>query len=564
MEEKNASMVSAEIALSHLISVPSGRLLSDQDPVLSEEEDIRVFRDVSRAPFCYGNPSMFSVAGEIEFAIENVHLMTELVCVVDIPSHISISEFCSFAGNSFLDRITHVQVIQPKANGSGASSPRFGDRNPSGAAINESHHDVEPRITSAASSVYALMIRFKSAEAASEFIERTNEKPFNPLEGYRCWIRRMASVSYEPTSSTSCKQSVNSFPFVVFEDSKESCPICLERFEVDQNGVISVLCTHKFHFRCLSKWTDASCPICRYSITPTALSSCDECGLTEDIWICLICGHAGCGRYNNMHALAHFEQTSHAFSLDVETQKVWDYVGENYVHRVLQNKTDGKLVPLTDTPSNQVESSENAYPTLEHHSSLKLEELHTEYVYLLTSQLKQQSDHMRGQLLVMENDDKKEAHMLDSRIEERQRKVNSLEVDLDLASLQLEELTKKDDELQSQLKEVQRKRDILSALNQKLIDSQSQLSERMAQAEMKAEQSWEAKLQEKRAELEGLKDQLRDLNFFLNTKKQLAKNPEAADGTVYVLDNGDAKVAASPASGRGGRTSGSGRKTKRK
>lgn len=30
----------------------------------------------------------------------------------------------------------------------------------------------------------------------------------------------------------------------------------------------------------------------------------------------------------------------------MDTQRVWDYVGDNYVHRLIQSKTDGKLVEL--------------------------------------------------------------------------------------------------------------------------------------------------------------------------------------------------------------------------
>lgn len=32
--------------------------------------------------------------------------------------------------------------------------------------------------------------------------------------------------------------------------------------------------------------------------------------------------------------------------MELETKKVWDYVGDNYVHRLIQSKTDGKLVEL--------------------------------------------------------------------------------------------------------------------------------------------------------------------------------------------------------------------------
>lgn len=42
----------------------------------------------------------------------------------------------------------------------------------------------------------------------------------------------------------------------------------------------------------------------------------------------------------------HWKESQHCYSLDLETQRVWDYVGDGYVHRLIQSKTDGKLVEL--------------------------------------------------------------------------------------------------------------------------------------------------------------------------------------------------------------------------
>mgnify|MGYP000450411036 FL=1 len=42
----------------------------------------------------------------------------------------------------------------------------------------------------------------------------------------------------------------------------------------------------------------------------------------------------------------HWKESQHCYSLEVETQRVWDYVGDGYVHRLIQSKTDGKLVEL--------------------------------------------------------------------------------------------------------------------------------------------------------------------------------------------------------------------------
>jgi len=51
-------------------------------------------------------------------------------------------------------------------------------------------------------------------------------------------------------------------------------------------------------------------------------------------------------RYKGGHAIIHWKETQHCYSLEVETKRVWDYVGDNYVHRLIQSKTDGKLVEL--------------------------------------------------------------------------------------------------------------------------------------------------------------------------------------------------------------------------
>jgi len=43
--------------------------------------------------------------------------------------------------------------------------------------------------------------------------------------------------------------------------------------------------------------------------------------------------------------------------LELETQqRVWDYVGDNYVHRLIQNKADGKLVELPGPERDEFEA----------------------------------------------------------------------------------------------------------------------------------------------------------------------------------------------------------------
>jgi hypothetical protein len=37
-------------------------------------------------------------------------------------------------------------------------------------------------------------------------------------------------------------------------------------------------------------------------------------------------------------------QTSHTFAIELHTQRVWDYSGDGYVHRLVANRVDGKVI----------------------------------------------------------------------------------------------------------------------------------------------------------------------------------------------------------------------------
>lgn len=179
----------------------------------------------------------------------------------------------------------------------------------------------------------------------------------------------------------------------------------------ETTGLLTILCQHVFHCACLEKWRGSGCPVCRYTQNDYSLLSrgggggsdgeaaeneCSVCGTAANLWICLICGNIGCGRYDSAHAFQHYEATSHSYAMDIATQHVWDYAGDGYVHRLIQNKADGKLV---DLPAAQHAGSGGggAHPN----SSMtgmgadtvpreKLDNMGMEYAFLLTSQLDSQ------------------------------------------------------------------------------------------------------------------------------------------------------------------------------
>lgn len=156
------------------------------------------------------------------------------------------------------------------------------------------------------------------------------------------------------------------------------------------DGILTILCNHAFHANCLIKWGDSTCPVCRCVQTPELAESsvCMECEGTEGLWICLICGHVGCGRYQGGHAATHFRTTNHTYALQLGSNRVWDYAGDNFVHRLLQSKSDGKLV-ATDYPGGDGDE--------------KIDGMQLEFTYLLTSQLDAQRKYYEEKMARLES-----------------------------------------------------------------------------------------------------------------------------------------------------------------
>lgn len=171
----------------------------------------------------------------------------------------------------------------------------------------------------------------------------------------------------------------------------------------ETTGLLTIICQHVFHCTCLQKWKGSGCPVCRYTQDDfrrgssggggggsgallDSATECRVCHSEDNLWVCLICGNVGCGRYDGAHAMLHFKETAHAFAMDLATQRVWDYVGDAYVHRIIQSKTDGKLVELPAADDSALDPPDwtDAVPRE------KLENISVEYTHLLTSQLESQ------------------------------------------------------------------------------------------------------------------------------------------------------------------------------
>lgn len=60
---------------------------------------------------------------------------------------------------------------------------------------------------------------------------------------------------------------------------------------------------------------------------------CFKCAMKETLWVCLTCAVIGCGRYSHGHAESHYKQSSHPFSMELATQRIWDYSTSSFVNR---------------------------------------------------------------------------------------------------------------------------------------------------------------------------------------------------------------------------------------
>ncbi|KAJ2943018.1 hypothetical protein O0L34_g15211 [Tuta absoluta] len=321
-----------------------------------------------------------------------------------------------------------------------------------------------------------------------------------------------------------------------------------ERMDESVAGVLSVQCAHAFHAECLVRWRDARCPVCRCAQTPEprAEARCCMCELHQEeegeetrdnisgvaeglgvegveggnLWICLICGHVGCGRYAGGHAAKHFLQSNHTYALQLGSNRVWDYAGDNFVHRLVQNKADGKLVAAEG----------GAAPADEACGGDKMDSAQLEFTYILTHQLDAQRRFYEERISKIESDHKAECEQLRSRADDA-------ETDASKLKQQVHALTNHNKNLERKLTQVTNK---LSSLQGELSEERG-----LAAALAGSQAEWQARAKVKEEnflkEVSDLKEQLRDVMFFVEARGQLQ---QAAGATQEEIAAASVSVAA--------------------
>ncbi|OQR93848.1 hypothetical protein ACHHYP_02206 [Achlya hypogyna] len=360
------------------------------------------------------------------------------------------------------------------------------------------------------------LVQFSCATKAAQFYEAFNGSLFNSMEPERCKLVFVRQIEFVRAQAPGPLPAVNGHAVAdgmlpAFESPPPAghveiptCPVCLDRLDTSVSGILTTLCNHTFHCDCLFRWEGSSCPVCRYS-HGDMVSTCEVCETTEHLWICLICGHIGCGRYSNEHAKRHYQETLHTYSLELETQRVWDYAGDGYVHRLILNKHDGKFVEFPNPNGTDDDGADH----------LKLEKLAAEYNHLLTSQLEEQRLYYERRL----------GDLPDRR---------TLDADRKGLKRQNDQLLKKTAQLEEELTFVRE-------LNKSLIENQSQWKERVRVAEDKCA-ALEASTQARVDDLEAQVATIKDLMFYLDTQNKIEHSVHKSDiqsGSIHTTQVAD-------------------------
>uniref|UniRef100_F1L0S3 RING finger protein n=1 Tax=Ascaris suum TaxID=6253 RepID=F1L0S3_ASCSU len=465
---------------------PTASVLSLSPKAASEPPDLE------KMSYFSGNPFVEKTSGLLHFYKHSESGLVQnakcsMLCMLNVPSLITCRELLKFV-SPCLQSISAMKIIR----------------------------DMTPN-------QYMVILKFKSHEATVSFYRECNDTRFNQIEPERCslvFVERIESTREEAGGSLPV-DSLTELP---------TCAVCLERMD---DGVLTILCNHTFHANCLEQWADTTCPVCRHGQTPeiTPDQKCFDCGKTTDLWICLICGNIGCGRYAEAHAYRHFEATSHTFTLQIGGERVWDYAGDNYVHRLIQSATDGKMVEFQRDGANQTDVLGDE----------KMEAIQLEYTCLLTSQLEKQRIYFENKLAEAERRFGKLEKMAQAQMDELEGQVKQttaecekLKKELSTSEHQRQALEKKHQNAQHKLNKALGELSEERAINKLLRDDQNKWTEKVNNLEQKNDA-----LHEKfTATVNELNEQVRDLMMHFEAQNKFKETVDNEDITQKELQEG--------------------------
>uniref|UniRef100_A0ACB8FZI6 Uncharacterized protein n=1 Tax=Sphaerodactylus townsendi TaxID=933632 RepID=A0ACB8FZI6_9SAUR len=485
--------------------------------------------------FFSGNPSVEIVHGIMH--LYKTNKMTSLkedvrrsamLCILTVPATMTSHDLMKFVA-SFYEVIEHMKIIRDSTPNQYMVLVKFSTQ-----FVHRFESSDSGKLEENSSQPHGLW----SEADADSFYMTCNGRQFNSIEEDVC------QLVYVERAEVFKSEDGASLPVMDLTELPK-CTVCLERMDESVNGILTTLCNHSFHSQCLQRWEDTTCPVCRYCQTPEPVeeNKCFECGVQENLWICLICGHIGCGRYVSRHAYKHFEETQHTYAMQLTNHRVWDYAGDNYVHRLVASKTDGKLVQY-ECEGDMCQEE-------------KIDALQLEYSYLLTSQLESQRIYWENKIVRIEKDTGEEINNMKTKFKETiekcdalDRRLNELIKEKQSLERKCSQLSTKVSKLTTELKEEQEMNKCLRAnqilLQNKLKDEEKLLKETCEQKDL---------------QITEVQEQLRDVMFYLEAQQKINHLPaearqEIQEGQINIAM---ASAASSSAGGTGKPSSRKGR-----
>ncbi|PWA72231.1 zinc finger (ubiquitin-hydrolase) domain-containing protein [Artemisia annua] len=396
----------------------------------------------------------------------NVATRTTNVFIVAVPNYLSYDEFLVFCGRH-VDEFQDLCFIRNDA--------------------------VEDR--------YSVLIKLKNQAAADGFCICYHGKRFSPSETQVCHIYFAQAVEYTDSAE------IASIPQTGYTELP-TCPVCLERLDYDTSAIQITHCDHSFQCPCITKWAYLSCQVCQLCLQQDGKpTTCAVCGTSNNPWVCLICGFVGCGRYEKGHAIQHYRHADHCYSLELETQQIWDYVGDKYVHRLNQSKVGSK----STVTHHQCVSSEGECGDKEDEEfggalfSSKVDTIMDEYNFLLANQMETQRQ--TYEILLAEAKSRKEISIAEAIVKAEAERTQ---------------------ELQNKLEELAKDTKTVSNINEELAKAQEFLKK--TYKEIQERETASLKLKDEK--IMDLEEQIRDLRIYMEAQKTLANTDDIKGGTL--------------------------------
>ena len=278
------------------------------------------------------------------------------------------------------------------------------------------------------------------------------------------------------------------------------------------------------------------------------LLSCSDCQMTQTLWVCMTCGFVGCGRYTYGHASKHFLETNHPYSLELVTQRIWDYTSDNFIHRKdflecplfrrqalfadalnpgIQNTSDYDMeyFGTLESDSNSKDATMlRKIPSVgieRDYSHKKASMISAEYEVLLQSALEDQA--MYFEALIAKMCSEFAADNLDRDKITDEEAAELYEIQNDIQSLQ-----KKIDCMTTSLVRTQRQQASYQTRAKKLIKEQDEMKSRLIN--LKEEAIREQR--EGELKIEELEQQISDLTAFASMRQQITNDSELREAQI--------------------------------